>query len=130
MWLRLRRGKEGGYKALATIEDNERNYERVQATLARLQAKGYDARIVRLASLYQDEVLPRTGLQSNRRNRRAERKRQKTFVKTMAKFERKLQRAQENMPLWHPDEGTIETPWPSTPSSSPEIPDQRDPGSP
>lgn len=94
MWLRLRRGKEGGYRPLATVEDTPENYTRMTKTITRMWTHNHTCddyiTIVRLASLYQDERLPVSHNFVNRKNRRAERKLIKVRDRKLATLEKKL----------------------------------------
>lgn len=101
-WLRLRRGALGGYHHLATLADTPENYERMKATVARMDLKGIDVRIVRLASLYQDETLPITGATNNRAARRLEKKLKPGYDKAVARAERKEAARLAKIPMYYP----------------------------
>ena len=102
MWLKLRRGAEGGYRRLAVLEDTPENYERMKATWIRMDLKGIDARIVRMASLYQDEKLSISGLYVNRANRRREKKLQRDFDRQIERQNKKIEKYVANQPLFDP----------------------------
>jgi len=101
MFVQLRRAVDG--KALATLEDNERNRDRCRATRDRLHGNGIMAVVAYVASMYQNERLPNTGAFVNRSNRRAEAKTQKAFDRMMAKTERARIKAVARTPLFNPD---------------------------